>query len=216
MEKSKQNFATPPYTFTLFITAGALENLKGAMDEQERLDLIQMAKDETADENAQIAARTDDDWRKEVDHTSKPYGWWSWDQEKQEAWILSEVSRQKKLPPYQWQDFDLEEVEFALPAVEIECERCRGSGTHVNPSIDGNGITQDEWAEWDHEEREGYFRGDYDVTCYACEGRKVTRDVVDSCYLSEPQKVLLELLVKKWNDDADYARECEMERRMGA
>lgn len=103
MKKNKKNFAATPYMFTLYIEAGKLESLKGAMDEDERLSLIQMAKDETANENAQLAARTDDDWRREVDHTSKPYGWWSWDKERQEAWIAAEVSRQKSLPPYTWQ-----------------------------------------------------------------------------------------------------------------
>lgn len=215
-QKSKQNFSTTPYRFTLYITAGELEHLQGAMDEEERLDLIQTAKDFTNKENAELAARTDDEWHTALKYISKPYGWYEWDRAKQEAWTQEEIARHKAQLPYPWQDFDLEEVEFALPAVEISCFRCRGKGTHVNPSIDGNGITSDEWAEWDWEERENYRNGVYDVPCYECGGECKTKEVVDACYLSEPQKYLLTLLAKKWREDANYARECEMERRMGA
>ena len=215
--KLKQNFAATPYTFTLFITAGDLEKFKGAMDEEERLELIRVAKEETDDENAQLAARTDDEWRKEAAcHIGRPYGWWSLDKEKQEAWIQAEVDREKAKAPYTWETYDLEDIEFSLPAVDIPCHRCQGSGSHVNPSIDGNGITESEWSEWSEDEREGYFRGDYDVSCHACEGTKFVKEIVDACYLSEPQKVLLKMLERKWRSDAEYARECAMERRAGA
>lgn len=72
----------------------------------------------------------------------------------------------------EWIDEDDEgfEVEHEIPAMWEICTRCHGNGTHVNPSIDGNGITQSEWAEWDDDEREGYFRGDYDVACGPCSG----------------------------------------------
>jgi hypothetical protein len=64
-----------------------------------------------------------------------------------------------------------EEVE--IPFKFEVCETCHGKGTHVNPSIDSHGITQDEWSEWDDEEREGYFSGMYDVECYECGGDRV-------------------------------------------
>ena len=38
------------------------------------------------------------------------------------------------------------ELELALPAKFEVCHRCQGTGTHTNPSIDGNGITASEIA----------------------------------------------------------------------
>lgn len=215
MTTRKTNFSATPYVFTLYIEAGELQHLAGAMDEQERLSLISLAKEMTQKENDEIAARDDEAWRKVVEYC-KPIGWWGWDQAKQEAWVQQEIARQKALPPWKWQSFDLEEIEFALPAVNVSCTRCDGKGTHTNPAIDGNGITQSEWNEWGWEERENYRNGVYDVPCYVCDGERFEKQVVDDCYLSNPQKYLLKLLEKKWNADADYARECEMERRMGA
>jgi hypothetical protein len=39
------------------------------------------------------------------------------------------------------------------------CGRCRGAGKHVNPSIDGNGITSDEMQELGPDFLEDYMRG---------------------------------------------------------
>lgn len=68
---------------------------------------------------------------------------------------------------------------LVLPAKWQICSRCNGNGTHVNPSIDGHGITSEEWEnDWDPEEREGYFRGDYDIRCDAgcCDGKVLEID----------------------------------------
>ena len=73
---------------------------------------------------------------------------------------------------------DGEETEVTLPTKFEVCPRCEGKGTHVNPSIDGNGITSDQWAEWTDDERDDYFNGVYDVTCYTCRGANVV-PVVD-------------------------------------
>jgi hypothetical protein len=50
------------------------------------------------------------------------------------------------------------------------CSTCGGKGTHVNPSIDANGLTSDDFAS-DPEFRSEYFSGTYDVQCYGCSGR---------------------------------------------
>ena len=74
------------------------------------------------------------------------------------------------------------DVERELPAKYEVCPRCRGAGKHTNPNIDGNGITASEWAEWDDDEREGYFTGRYDVTCHECGGLRVVLVVdEDAC-----------------------------------
>ena len=45
-----------------------------------------------------------------------------------------------------------------LPMKRVVCGTCRGTGSHVNPSIDCNGITAEEFAE-DPEFAEAYFGG---------------------------------------------------------
>jgi hypothetical protein len=62
--------------------------------------------------------------------------------------------------------------EIELPAVYGVCPRCQGRGTHVNPAIDGNGLTREDFDE-DPDFEESYFRGDYDVQCYECRGKRV-------------------------------------------
>jgi hypothetical protein len=74
--------------------------------------------------------------------------------------------------PGEWIDHE-ETVE--LPAKYEVCGRCRGKGTHSNPSIDGNGISAEEFygPDWDDESREMYLTGGYDVTCHECDGKRV-------------------------------------------
>ena len=52
--------------------------------------------------------------------------------------------------------------------IEI-CGCCSGKGTHVNPAIDGHGLSQEEMDE-DPDFREDYFAGKYDVSCEDCGG----------------------------------------------
>lgn len=106
---------------------------------------------------------------------------------------------------------DGDELEHELPAKFEVCPRCRGEGSHVNPSIDGNGISPEEFAD-DPDFEEAYFRGDYDVACHRCDGKRVIA-VLDRAK-AEPE------LVKKFDEYkrelADMAAEEEAERRMGA
>ena len=52
----------------------------------------------------------------------------------------------------------------------IICVACDGEGTCVNPDIDANGLTAEDFDE-DPDFAEAYFDGAYDVTCAACGGR---------------------------------------------
>lgn len=65
---------------------------------------------------------------------------------------------------------DDEEVE--VPVSFAVCDTCDGKGKHVNPSIDSNGLSAEDFAE-DPDFAENYFGGMYDVTCYGCEGKRV-------------------------------------------
>lgn len=102
--------------------------------------------------------------------------------------------------------------EIVLPTKMEVCDRCRGRGTHTNPSIDGNGITSAEWAEWDDDDREGYLTGAYDVMCEECHGRNVM-EVVDEDQLGPEH---LEAWNQQVQDEYDYRAEIRAEQRMGA
>lgn len=53
------------------------------------------------------------------------------------------------------------------------CPRCEGTGTIVNPSIDGNGLSAEDFEEQGEDFREDYFAGVYDVRCPECGGNRV-------------------------------------------
>lgn len=114
-------------------------------------------------------------------------------------------------------DEDDNEYEVKAPARWEICERCSGEGHHSNPAIDGNGITQSEWAEWDPEERESYMSGGYDVPCEECGGPgKVL--VVDQVAFKEQNAEDFRKWRKSERDDEDYRAmadsEARWERRM--
>lgn len=114
------------------------------------------------------------------------------------------------------EDDDGEPVVIELP-VEFEvCWQCSGSGTHVDPAIDGHGLTHDDFAD-DPDFAEAYFNGAYDVQCYECGGRNVVPVVVeDPKKLNEQQKVWLKMYHDYCDEEAAYQRICEYERRYGA
>jgi RecJ-like exonuclease len=105
-----------------------------------------------------------------------------------------------------------EEYELEVPARWKICSRCKGNGHHSNPSIDGNGITQSEWAEWDEEDREKYMRGAYDVCCECCSGTgKVL--VVDTVLFKERHPKEYRCWCKREKEDAKYRAIADSEAR---
>lgn len=104
-----------------------------------------------------------------------------------------------------------DELVLELPAKFSLCPRCRGVGSHVNPAIDGNGISPDEFRE-DPDFEESYFRGDYDVACYRCAGEKVIK-IVDRERASAADLKIYDDRVRELRDlEAEEAAE----RRVGA
>lgn len=109
---------------------------------------------------------------------------------------------------------DIEEIE--LPVKRVVCPRCDGNGSHVNPAIDGHGLSHEDFAQ-DPDFAEGYFSGRYDIPCEECDGRNVI-DELDS----EACKKKLSwwkgmLRFYKLEDERHAARaEAEAERRVGA
>jgi hypothetical protein len=53
------------------------------------------------------------------------------------------------------------------------CPRCEGRGTHVNPAVDGNGLTAEDIDEQGPDFLEDYLGGVYDVQCEECGGQRV-------------------------------------------
>ncbi len=54
----------------------------------------------------------------------------------------------------------------------ILCPVCEGNGKTVNPNIDCNGLTHEDFAE-DPDFAEAYWSGVYDITCRGCNGARV-------------------------------------------
>lgn len=116
--------------------------------------------------------------------------------------------------------FELEDGEsppqtHELPARYVVCDVCQGKGRHVNPSIDAGGISGEDFASWDPEERESYLSGGYDVTCFGCGGLRVS-PIVDVDRLSPDQKAVFDLFMDHVRDLERYDAESRAERAMGA
>lgn len=58
----------------------------------------------------------------------------------------------------------------SVPLAWTKCLRCDGTGSHVNPSIDGNGLSTRDFEE-DPDFCSDYKSGVFDVSCYDCDGR---------------------------------------------
>lgn len=116
-------------------------------------------------------------------------------------------------------DDDGNEVEHELPSKKAVCSRCDGEGTHLTPSIGEHCYSQEEFEESfsTDEEQEEYFKrgGIYDVTCEQCHGKRVEDVVDEDACTDEPLKSLLDKYNEMLDDEYNYRRECEAERRFG-
>lgn len=116
---------------------------------------------------------------------------------------------------FEYLDDDGYEQEHSFPSKKEVCPRCNGEGKHVNPNVDGHGITAEEWEQdWDDESREMYFSGGYDVMCEECHGHNVV-DVPDESRFSSQDKKVWEIYLRVQKDLHDLAREERAERLMG-
>ena len=104
------------------------------------------------------------------------------------------------------------EDEIEIPTMFGVCPRCRGTGSHVNPAIDGNGLTQEDFDEAGPDFRDDYMAGVYDVACHECKGKRVIM-IPDREKLSKEERAAWYQQVREL---ADMAAEEEAERRMGA
>lgn len=115
-----------------------------------------------------------------------------------------------------------------FPARYEVCDLCDGEGKHVDPSIDAGGISTDDdfWEDDydpDYDEDEGgpvstsrYFRGDYDVTCSQCKGKRVVLVIDTEEAIRRGLKEQLAEYDEHLRDQLDYEAISRAERAMGA
>jgi len=109
-------------------------------------------------------------------------------------------------------DRDGETIEVTLPGKYEVCSRCGGKGKTVNPAVDGNGLSAEDFAE-DPDFEEAYFAGVYDIPCPECRGRRVV-PVPDVGACTYAQKRLL-VAERQWQRaDSEYRAEVRAEQRL--
>ncbi len=108
-------------------------------------------------------------------------------------------------------DWDAE-MQLNVPCKYEVCTRCEGKGTHVNPSIDGHGLTRDDFAD-DPDFAEDYFNGVYDVKCYQCCGTRVEPHP-DGTHRKLSVRLAIRLWEKQQEQRAQWDREDAAIRRM--
>lgn len=115
------------------------------------------------------------------------------------------------------EDDDGVEIPYELPAKFGVCSTCDGEGKHVNPDIDSQGISPQEFAE-DPDFEEAYFGGFYDVVCFECQGNRVTPQVEWDAIEkgnNEEHKISLKAWDNFIKSEMDYRAESKAERRFG-
>lgn len=93
--------------------------------------------------------------------------------------------------------------EAEVPTKYAVCPVCLGKGTHVNPSIDCNGLSSEDFND-DPDFREDYFSGRYDQQCDTCNGDRVVLE-------ADRDKMGKELL-RLWDAELDERSMAEQER----
>lgn len=107
---------------------------------------------------------------------------------------------------YEIEDDDGEPSILTVKAVYEVCPVCEGKGTHVNPNIDSQGLTREDFDD-DPDFRENYMSGMYDMECSECHGKRV----VPTPDESDPQSKVAIKLEDEWAAEArNQARESEM------
>jgi len=97
-----------------------------------------------------------------------------------------------------------------FPAKWAICWQCRGEGKIVNPSIDGHGLSSDDFRE-DPDFAEDYFGGKYDIRCPDCKGAGKKLEPNEDVMTDQKRESLY-----AWMDAERDARSMEeAERRAG-
>lgn len=111
-------------------------------------------------------------------------------------------------------DTNMIDVHLSLPGKYDVCWQCEGLGKIVDPAIDGNGISPQDFAD-DPEFERAYFGGNFDVKCDVCNGNRVTPEIdVSRCTFDQKRHIVRKRIQNKDIEEmeATYAAE----RAMGA
>lgn len=109
-----------------------------------------------------------------------------------------------------WDEEAGTEIEIELPGKFEVCTRCEGRGKHVNPAVDGNGLSQEDFDQ-DPDFKEDYLAGRYDIECEECQGQRVVL-VADEAKMTPEEKGIW---AKHRREEAQARRERESELRWG-
>lgn len=110
-------------------------------------------------------------------------------------------------------DHDDTLITATFPAKWQVCHICEGRGKHVNPSIDCNGLSKEDFDR-DPDFMEEYLSGVYDITCNNCRGRNVEPVLAPEKFNSTHQ-YWYSLLEEHMRLEQLHQQEIEAERRMG-
>lgn len=98
-----------------------------------------------------------------------------------------------------------------IPFTWSVCDTCDGKGKYVNPDIDSQGLSREDFDD-DPTFKEDYFAGFYDIQCAACKGKRMQPEPTPQ---TAPQKAFLEQWYKARDEEMDYATQCRREAEMG-
>lgn len=130
----------------------------------------------------------------------------------EKKWYLSLDEKKMKAVVERWTNEDTgEEMTQEIHFKYDVCDTCNGKGTHVNPSIDANGLSNEDLY-GDPDFAEDYFSGRCDVTCYECNGNRVVA-VPDP--RDDKEKEILKEIDEDMEEEREYEAMVRSERIMG-
>jgi hypothetical protein len=126
-------------------------------------------------------------------------------------WKTLEASRLRATITVYGEDAEGDFEEDREVPVKFEvCPTCDGKGSHVNPSVDCDGLTAEDFAE-DPDFLDEYVSGRYDVPCYECHGERVVPVINEE--RCDPET--LRLVRERQDADLEEARMRASEARFG-
>ena len=139
---------------------------------------------------------------------------WKYDQHREVVFYPIEELEEETIEQYGFEHLKVENRRIEIRVKLEVCITCRGRGVIVNPSIDGNGLSREDF-EQDPDFMEEYMSGVYDIQCPECHGRNVSPEVpYDPKWENmSPQQRFFWNWVK---EEAQHAAEVAGEQRRGA
>lgn len=118
-------------------------------------------------------------------------------------------------PSFEYSEYLEEGEKVFLPTTKQVCPACNGFGVHERQDIDCSKLVDSMQEDGDYEGLEGYYNGNYDVTCSTCNGRNVVDEIDFDLFVSKYPKLYAEMCDWDEQERADDAYAAQ-ERAMGA